>query len=121
MRQRRPGVWEIRVAAGTDPVTGRTQQRSVTFHGSEEDADAYRSALAAERHARRSISQPAPRVTVAALLDRWLEADHPWRPSTRVGYASNARHICADECLGATRVVDVTPRVMRAAFARWEA
>ena len=40
MRERRPGVWEIRVAAGTDPVTGRTLQRSVTFYGSAVDADA---------------------------------------------------------------------------------
>jgi hypothetical protein len=38
-RERRPGVWEIRVAAGTDPVTGRTIQRSVTFHGTKADAD----------------------------------------------------------------------------------
>ena len=39
LRERRPGVWEIRVAAGTDPVTGRTIQRSVTFHGDAADAE----------------------------------------------------------------------------------
>jgi hypothetical protein len=35
-------VWEIRVAAGAHPVSGRTLQRSVRFHGSEVDALTYR-------------------------------------------------------------------------------
>jgi hypothetical protein len=42
LRQRRPGTWEIRVAAGTDPVTGRVIQRSVTFHSTAAEAEAYR-------------------------------------------------------------------------------
>ncbi|MGV8830324.1 MAG: hypothetical protein ACWA6U_18660, partial [Breznakibacter sp.] len=52
--ERRPGVWEIRVAAGTDPVTGRTIQRSVTFHGDAADAEHTRRELTAEYTARRS-------------------------------------------------------------------
>ena len=32
-RQRRPGVWEIRVALGVHPVSGRSVYRSVTVHG----------------------------------------------------------------------------------------
>ena len=39
MRERRPGVWEIRIAAGTDPVTGPTLRRSVTFRGGPGDAE----------------------------------------------------------------------------------
>ena len=116
MRERRPGVWEIRIAVGTDPVTGRTVQRSVTFRGSEADADAYRRALAMDRKARRSIVRPAPMLTVAGLLERWLTADHPWRPSTWVGYQSNVRWLRADELLATTRVVDLTPKVVRMAF-----
>ena len=38
LRQRRPGTWEIRVVAGTDPDTGRVIQRSVTFRGTAADA-----------------------------------------------------------------------------------
>jgi hypothetical protein len=68
IRQRRPGVWEIRVAAGTDPVTGRTLSRSVTFRGSEPDAHAYREELAAEYVARRSVAKAAPKLTLAELL-----------------------------------------------------
>jgi hypothetical protein len=83
VRERQPGVWEIRVAAGAHPVTGWTVTRSVTFHGSRGDANAYAAELAAERTARRSIARAAPFVTVDELLDRWLAADHRWsRPPT---------------------------------------
>ncbi|MET0902812.1 MAG: hypothetical protein ABWZ52_06210, partial [Acidimicrobiales bacterium] len=120
IRQRQPGVWEIRVAAGTDPVTGRTLQRSVTFRGSEGDAHAYRQELAAEFVARRSVAKAAPMLTIAELLERWLHADQPWKPSTRVGYRSNARFLGTDASLAGMRVVSLTPRDLRGAFARWE-
>lgn len=120
IRQRRPGVWEIRIAAGIDPVTGRTLQRSVTFHGAEVDALAYRKELAAEYLARRSVTKAAPMLTIAELLDRWLHADQPWKPSTMIGYRSNARFLAADRALATTRVLSLTPRDVRRAFARWE-
>lgn len=121
IRERRPGVWEIRVAAGVDAVTSRTLQRSVTFHGPAADAEAYRSQLAAEYAARRAMARAAPMLTVAELLERWLAADHRWKPSTWVGYRSNARHLIADAALARTKVVSITPRLLRAAFERWEA
>lgn len=120
IRERRPGVWEIRVAVGTHPVTGRTTQRSVTFHGDECDARAYASELAAEAVARRTITMPAPMITVAAVLSRWLDADQPWKPSTYVGYRSNAGFLQRD-AIGGVRVATLSPRLIRAAFARWEA
>ena len=70
LRERRPGVWEIRVAAGTDPVTGRTLRRSVTFRGSAVDAEAYRVQLAVECSERRAVTRAAPMLTVAELLER---------------------------------------------------
>ncbi len=33
MRERAPGVWELIVEAGRDPVTGRRRQVSRIFHG----------------------------------------------------------------------------------------
>ena len=119
MRERRPGVWEIRVAAGVDPVTSRMIQRSVTFHGAAAEAEDYRRDLAAEYAARRSIAQAAPLLTVAELLERWLAADHPWKPSTRIGYTSNARFLSTDPMLGARRVVSLTPDLVNAASRRW--
>jgi integrase len=121
MRERRSGVWEIRVAAGTDAMTGRTLQRSITFHGSAAEAETYRLELAAEYAARRSVARAAPMLTVGELFERWLAADHPWKPSTRMGYASNARLIAGDRQLVQTRVVSLTPQTVRSAFARWEA
>jgi integrase len=114
-------VWEIRVAAGTDLLTGRTLQRSVTFHGSADEAEVYRAELAAEYAARRSVARAAPMLTVGALLERWLLADHPWRPSTWVGYRANARSLSRDRLLARTRVVSLTPQQVRRAFVRWEA
>lgn len=94
MRKRRPGVWEVRVAAGTDPATGRTRQRSVTVHGTASDAEASRRELVAARDARRA--RPSPLLSLGELLELWLAAGHPWKPSTRVGYESNARRLRTD-------------------------
>lgn len=79
VRERRPGVWEIRVATGRDVLTGRTTYRSVTFHGVGIDAKRYAQELAAEYRARRSVATAAPMLTVAELIERWLAADHPWK------------------------------------------
>ncbi len=96
LRERRPGAWEIRVVVAVDPVTGRSVQRSVMFRGSAAEADTYRAELAEEYAARRAVTRAAPFVTVAELLDRWLLADHRWKPSTLVGYRSNARQLTND-------------------------
>lgn len=121
LRERRPGVWEIRIAAGTDPVTGRVIQRSITFHGTAVDAETYRQELAAEYARRRVATRAAPLLTVGELVERWLLADHPWRPSTWVGYRSVARQLANDAELAGVRVVSLTPRQLRATFARWSA
>lgn len=109
------------MAAGTDPVTGRTLQRSIVFRGSAQEAERYRRELAGEYAERRGVARAAPMVTVGDLLERWLQADHPWRPSTAVGYRSNVRALTVDAALAETRVMSLTPLLVRAAFARWEA
>lgn len=119
MRERRPGVWEVRIAVGTDPATGRTLQRSVTVHGTAAEADACREAVIAARDAGRT--RPSPLLTVGELLDAWLEADHPWKPSTRVGYESNVRYLRGDTHLARRRVIGLTPNELRQTFARWQA
>ena len=121
LRERRPGVWEVRVAAGSDALTGRVIQRSVTFHGTAVEAEQYRAELAAEYAVRRAAARAAPMLSVGELLERWQAADHPWRPTTWDGYRSNARHLAADHELARTRVVSLTPRQLRTAFARWSA
>jgi len=82
LRERRPGVFEIRIAVGVDPVSGRTVQRSFWFHGALEDAEERRCELAARFAEYRSVRRAAPFLTVGELLERWMAAHHDWRPST---------------------------------------
>lgn len=116
MRERRPGVWEIRIADGVD-ARGRTRQRSTTVRGSRDDAESLRSQLAEAAAGGHRV--PSVR-TVGELLETWLEAEHPWRPSTWTGYRSNARHLRADP-IAAVRPANLTPRLVRQAMARWQA
>jgi hypothetical protein len=93
MRERRPGVFEIRIAVGFDPVSGRTVQRSIWFHGVAADAELRRRELAAQFAEYRSIRRASPFLTVGELLERWLSAQHDWRPATW----SSARAIAATD------------------------
>ncbi len=47
LRQRKAGVWEVRVSVGPDPVTGLAVQHSVTVHGDLAEAEHRRELLAA--------------------------------------------------------------------------
>ncbi|MGD9529582.1 tyrosine-type recombinase/integrase [Pseudonocardia sp.] len=118
LRERRPGVWELRVALGPDLVSGRSLVRSVTVHGDRDDAHAALARWAARAEVVRAGRRAAPGVTVADLLDRWVVAPHGWRPATSVGYRSTVRALRADP-IGTRRASQVTPPVLRAVVARW--
>jgi integrase len=118
MRERRPGVFEIRVAVGVDPVSGRTVQRSFWFHGTAEDAGNRRSELAAQFAEYRSVRRAAPFLTVGELLERWLAAEHDWRPSTWISARSNAKALTAD-AIANRRVSTLRPDAVRVAMSRW--
>ncbi len=72
MRQRKPGVWEMRVYAGTDPITHRRVDLSRTVRGDQHDVEAAMSSFVAETEVRRATSagrRTAPqRVTLDQLL-----------------------------------------------------
>ncbi len=77
MRQRRPGVWEVRVAVGRDPVSGRSQYRSLTVHGDREGAQGGPGTVGGEGRAG-AVSGPGPtrchdRGPVAGMA-----GDRPW-------------------------------------------
>lgn len=80
MRERRPGVFEIRIAGGVDPVSGRTVQRSFFFQGASADAEERRCGLAAQFAEYRSIRRAATSLIVGGLLERWLAAQNDRRP-----------------------------------------
>ena len=118
MRERSPDNWEIRIAVGVDPVSGRTVQRSFTFHGCAGNAELHRKELAAEWAERRSIRRAAPFLSVAELLERWLTAHHDWRPATWIGARSNVKVLRTDP-LALRRVSTLKPEHVRAAMAAW--
>ncbi|MHB8681434.1 MAG: tyrosine-type recombinase/integrase [Acidimicrobiales bacterium] len=120
LRERRTGVWEIRVAVGVDPVSGRTVQRSFAFPGDAAQAELLRQELAGEWAERRAIRRAAPFLTVGELLERWLVAHHDWRPATWISARSNGRALRADP-LAQRRVTTLTPEVVRTAMACWTA
>ena len=120
LRQRRPGVWELRVALGPDLVSGRSLVRSVTMHGDSDDAQAALGRWAAHAETVRAGRRAAPGVTVADLLDRGVVAPHAWKPSTVVGYLSTVRALHRDP-IGSRRASHLTPPVLRALVAYWTA
>ena len=90
MRERKSGVWGLRVQISADPVTGRPGQASRTFRGPKREAELALAKLAVEAVDERveSISHSA-----GSLIDRWI--DHlevlGRSPKTADGYRSLAR------------------------------
>src|SRR5690349_15687391 len=120
LRQRRPEVWELRIALGPDLVSGRSLVRSVTVHGDRDDAHAALGRWAAQAETVRAGRRAAPGGAVADLLDRWVVAPHAWKPSTVVGYLSNVPALRRDP-IGSRRASQLTPPVLRALVAHWTA
>ena len=118
LRERRPGVFEIRIAIGVDPVSGRTVQRSFWFHGAMEDAVERQRELAAQFAEYRAVRRAAPFLTVGELLERWIVVHHDWRPSTWSSARSNAKALSGD-AIAERRVSSLRPEVVRIAMARW--
>ncbi len=90
MRQRQPGVWELRVRLGRDPLTGKHRQMSRTFRGTERQAS---KALARLMTNSPEGSYVGGNKTVKDLLDRWIEhlEARGRTPKTIDGYRSIAR------------------------------
>ena len=90
IRERRPGVWEVRVYIGND-AEGRPAQVSRTVRGTEEDARR-RAAELTEQRPKAAGSQ-----TVADLLDEWLRINEAtWSPLTYRDQRSRVAQIKAD-------------------------
>jgi hypothetical protein len=75
LRERLPGVWEIRVVVGFDPVHECSVQRSFTVHGDAEFAKRRRRELVDDYGVSRvAFTTEAARLTVAELMTRFFEA-----------------------------------------------
>jgi integrase len=100
LRERSPGVWEIRVFTGRDR-TGRPRQVSRTIRGSRRVAEKAAAALMAD------TPGPEGKRSVAELLTLWQELHRDrWAASTVRNQASRAR-LVASGPLGSRRVASV--------------
>ncbi len=110
IRQRRPGVWEVRVYLGRDPITGKKRQRSQIVHGGKRDANA--AARTLEADARRGAGPTTRARTVSDLLLAWFEhGQASWSVATTQGYRSRIRLIAAGP-LGGTPLDDLTTHTL---------
>jgi integrase len=69
MREKKPGIWELRVHLGRDPLSGKIQQRSRSFTGGKRQARAALSEFEAETAGHRA---PATDATFGFVLDEWF-------------------------------------------------
>jgi hypothetical protein len=92
--ERRPAVFEIRIAVGADPVTGRTIQRSAWFHGALEDVEERRTELASQFAEYRALRRAAPFLTVGNLLARFQGASEGTTWPVLAREASADRYSC---------------------------
>ena len=105
LREKRPGVWELRVYLGREPLSGRKRYRSRTVQGGRRAAEVELAQLVTEAHQEGPLTEPA---TVAQLFDRWLDlAERDLSPTTLRNYRAIARKRVLP-LLGPMRVEDVT-------------
>jgi hypothetical protein len=115
VRERSPGVWEVRVVVGFDPARGRSIQRSFTVHV---DAGQARRELVAESGSTRSdIRCAASAVTVGELLEDYLGSAQLWKPATIASHRHVVSTLLGDP-LCRCRLQSLTPAVVRAAICR---
>ena len=92
LREKRPGVWEVRVFTGSD-ARGRPTQLSRTVHGGKRDA----LRLAAELEVGPGRASPGGR-SVSDVLDAWVEQNvDTWAPSSARDQQSRVRAIKKDQ------------------------
>ena len=92
LREKRPGVWEVRVFTGSD-ARGRPTQLSRTVHGGKRDA----LRLAAELEVGPGRASPTGR-SVVDVLDAWVEQNlDTWAPSSARDQQSRVRAIKKDQ------------------------
>jgi integrase len=105
IRQRSTGLWEARVAVGTNPE-GSTRRRSFYGRTRKEVLEKLQDSLTAER---RGIPSPGGSKTVAAFLSEWLqEVERSLAPKTFRRYRELIEHHIVPE-IGRVKLGKLTP------------
>lgn len=115
LRERRPGVRELRVTVGQDAVSGRSLKRSFTHHGDEEGATR-RLAELVEMH---GVQAPKPIPQSAAMtVQQLLDAPHRWSVTTWRVHRGQSAMLCADR-IRSQRLDRMNPNSMERQIERW--
>src|SRR5579864_2662271 len=115
VREKRPGVWQVRVSIGRDPTTGKYRTIAREVRGGRRDAERAAAKLVTEiAEGRASVA----RCSVADLLTRWLEHQtaRGLAPKTLHSYGGFARRI-SDE-LGSKELRKLTAADLDPFYAR---
>jgi integrase len=115
IRERTPGVWEIRAGAGKDPQTGRYRSISQTHRGTEDTATKARARLVTEIDDGRTGSN----ATVTTLLDRWLDLITNDRSPTTIRAYRGVRDRYLVPALGKRAVRKVTTDKLDGIYTAW--
>ena len=113
LRERRPGVWQLRIYLGPDPVTGKHRYVARQVKGGKRDAqrDLARFVTEAESLAQvKPAAIEAKRMTLAELVDEHIRR-HEGSPTTLIAYRSILKtHIAPT--IGRLPVIDVDPAIL---------
>lgn len=106
VREKRPGVWQVRVSVGRDPDTGKYRTIAREVHGGRRDAERAAAKLVTEIAEGRASTA---RGSLADLLIRWLEHQtaRGLAPRTLHSYRGFVRRICEE--LGSKELRKLTP------------
>lgn len=89
LREKYPGIWQLRVDAGKDPVTGRRLRASENFRGTKREAQQRLNIMVVEAEAGRYNGTSA---TFQQLATKWLElVEADLSPTTLRGYRNKLK------------------------------
>lgn len=109
----RGDAWELRVSAGSDPLTGKRRVVTRTFRGSRKAAEQALTRLLGELD---DGAHRGPDASLSNLLDRWWAHSRAgWSPATRRGYVTFRRTYLDPH--GARRVGQITPEWLDGLYA----
>lgn len=84
IQKRGPNTYRIFISLGKNPVTGKYDKATYTFHGTEEQADAYRIELLYRYYQGENLR--SSKTTFGEYLDFWLKSSSFDRPRTEESY-----------------------------------
>jgi integrase len=118
MTERSPGVWRLRVFIGPDPATGNPRQATRTFKGTKRQAATALTDFVSEVSKGRAPAAAPASVTVAQLLEDWIDHITPTRsPTTIRGYKDKSKRI--NTKLGRVPLAKLTAQTLDRAYRGW--